>query len=375
MTEDAKSLWPKPLDLSAFRPPPTPNDGLVSPEVNASGEVTLRLYAPSAKAVIVGGTDIMDDPGKPPPLTRASNGVWSVTLKPPAGTYRYSFAVDGVNVADPKNPNVSLTNTTVMSLVHVEGSNADDDKKDVPHGAVAQVNYTSPAFPEGRRMHVYTPPGYEAGSKKYPVFYLLHGAGDCDNSWSTVGRAGFILDNLIAAGKAKPMIVVMPAGHTPPRSGDVPGAVPAITGDPSADPFTQDFLGGVVPYVESRYRVITKPEDRAIAGLSMGGAQTLNISLTNLDKFGYAGVFSSGFFADAGAKFEERYGADLADANKLRLLYMAWGSNDFVVPYTKATMAMFDRHGVKYVTHETGGGHTWANWREYLHDFAPRLFR
>jgi enterochelin esterase-like enzyme len=357
-----------PAPINRPQPPATPNSTLVSPEV-AKGAVTLRLYAPNAQKVVVGGSDMVN-PSSPPALTKAENGVWSITLNPPPGTYRYNFNVDGVGVADPRNPQTSSTNTTVMSLAHVDGSPAGEDHRDVPHGQLSEVYYTSPDFPEGRRMHVYTPPGYEKGGQTYPVFYLLHGAGDSDDSWSTVGRANVILDNLIADKRAVPMIVVMPHGHVPPKPGAE--AIPGIRGDPAADPYTRDFVEGVMPHIESHYRVKRNPQSRAIAGLSMGGGQTLNIGLTNLDKFRYMGVYSSGFFSDV---FQQRYAAQIAKAKDLKLLYIACGKDDFVKPYNDYTLALFDYHGVKYVHRETAGGHTWDNWRNYLHDFAPRLFR
>src|SRR5712692_1928519 len=161
--------------------------------------------------------------------------------------------------------------------------------KRVPHGAVASVHYYSTALGRDRRMHIYTPPGYEAGQQKYPVFYLLHGAGDCDDSWSSVGRAGFIIDNLIATKRAKPMIVVMPAGHTTTTGGGRSNAG-------GRDEFAEDFVTDIMPYVEKTYRVLTDRPHRAIAGLSMGGGQTLNISIAHLDKFAFIGVFSAGVF-------------------------------------------------------------------------------
>ena len=180
----------------------------------------------------------------------------------------------------------------------------------MPHGAVAAVTYHSSALKRFRRMHVYTPPGYETSTQRYPVFYLLHGAFDCDDSWWTVGRAGFILDNLIAAGKAKPMIVVMPAGHTGPFNFG-PGAP-----RPAVDEFTADFKGDVVPYVEKNYRVLTGRQSRAIAGLSMGGAQTLDIAIPDLDQYAYVGVFSSGVFGIAGGGPMPAAGSELRGAKR-----------------------------------------------------------
>src|SRR5579884_211958 len=231
-------------------------------------------------------------------------------------------------------------------------------------------------------MHVYTPPGYETSDNKYPVLYLLHGASDSDASWSTVGRAGFILDNLIAAGKAKPMLVVMPAGHTGPfRFG------PRRNGgfERRMDEFGEDFVNDIKPYIEKHYRVVADRAHRAIAGLSMGGAQTLNIAFGHLDDYGYIGVFSSGVFGIAGGfggaapnhQWEERHQATLdnADLKKgLRLVWFGCGKEDFLLPTSKATVAMLQKHHFDVVSKASAGGHTWLNWRDYLHEFAPLLF-
>src|SRR5581483_10530524 len=211
------------------------------------------------------------------------------------GAYRYTFNVDGVPVVDPRNAAISESNSNVWSLVVVPGNDL-MDTRNVPHGAVASVTYYSTALQKFRRMHIYTPPGYELGKDKYPVFYLLHGAGDNDDCWTSVGRAGFILDNLIAANKAKPMIVVMPAGHTRPFGPGMPRPQNAT------EEFVQDFTQDVMPYVEKNYRVIADRSHRAIAGLSMGGNQTLNIAIPHLDEFAYIGVFSSGLIGGFGGR-------------------------------------------------------------------------
>jgi enterochelin esterase family protein len=228
-------------------------------------------------------------------------------------------------------------------------------------------------------MHVYTPPGYESGGGRYPVLYLLHGAFDCDDSWSSVGRAGFILDNLIAAGKAKPMLVVMPAGHTGPFVFGGPR--------PVVDEFVADFNGDVMPYVESHYRVLADRAHRALAGLSMGGGQTLAIGIPRLEEFAYLGVFSSGVFGITGTgpgsggpgpSFEEQNRAVLDDATKkkgLELVWFATGKDDFLLATSRATVEMLKKHGFAVTYQESPGGHTWLNWRNYLSEFAPRLFR
>jgi enterochelin esterase family protein len=246
---------------------------------------------------------------------------------------------------------------------------------------------------------VYTPPGYEAGRDKYPVFYLLHGAGDSDDSWSTVGRAGIILDNLIAAGKAKPMIVVMPAGHT---NGPMPGRggpAPAMTIAPGTpDEFTRDFTTDILPYVESHYRVLADRQHRAIAGLSMGGSQTLNIAIPHLDQFAYIGVFSSGLLgggrggrggrgAEAaagaappafGAAWEQQNARMLDNAalkKGLKLFWFSTGKDDGLITTSRSTVELLKKHGFNAEFHESPGAHTWLNWRNYLVEFTPQLFQ
>jgi enterochelin esterase family protein len=253
------------------------------------------------------------------------------------------------------------------------------DTKDVPHGAVAEVTYFSKSLNRFRRMHIYTPPGYELSQGKYPVFYLLHGAFDCDDSWTTVGRAGFILDNLIAAKKAKPMVVVMPAGHTGPfRFG--PGASLPM------EEFVKDFESSIMPYIETRYRINTDRQSRAIAGLSMGGAHTLDIAIPNLEKFAYIGVYSSGIFGIIGGPggppasptWETKQLKTLDDAKLkqgLKLFWFATGKDDFLVETTRATVDMFKKHGFDVIYKETSGAHTWINWRLYLNEFAQMLFQ
>ena len=350
---------------------------VISPELTADGKVTFRILAPKAEAVRLSAGDIPGN-GRGAEMTRGTNGVWEVTVGPiDSGAYRYNFNVDGVSVIDPRNSATSESNNNVWSLVYVPGSEF-TDTRDVPHGAVSMVTYYSRTLGRFRRLHVYTPPGYELGKGKYPVFYLLHGAGDSDNAWSTVGRAGFILDNLIASKKAKPMVVVMPAGHT--RASGGPRSTNVV------DEFVQDFLKDIMPHVEKNYRVDTERASRAIAGLSMGGSQTLNIAIPNLDQFGYIGVYSSGIFGITGnrqgstpaPRFEEQHKAVLENAGLkkgLKLFWFATGKDDFLVETTRATVEMFKKHRFDVVYEETSGAHTWIVWRDYLRDFAPQLFR
>jgi enterochelin esterase-like enzyme len=353
----------------------------VSPEVSAEKKITVRVHAPKAEKVVLSSSDL---PGIGPgaEMKKAENGVWEATVGPVAsGAYRYNINVDGLSVIDPRNPATSESNANTWSLVYVPGSDA-WDVKDVPHGAVAQVTYASKTLKRPRRMHVYTPPGYEKGEGKYPVFYLLHGAFDCDASWTTVGRAGFILDNLIAAGKAQPMIVVMPAGHTGPFRFGPPGD---NSFQRQMDEFVEDFTKDVRPYVESNYRVKADRANRAIAGLSMGGAQTLSIAFGHLDEYAYIGVYSSGIFGINGGfggtapstEWEDSHKTTLDDAALKKGLSLVWfgcGKEDFLVKTSEATVAMLKKHGFDVVSRDSEGGHTWINWREYLNEFAPKLF-
>jgi enterochelin esterase-like enzyme len=354
---------------------------VVSPEVSADRRVIFRIRAPRAQEVKLVGTDI---PGnlQGAAMTRSEDGVFEATVGPlEPGAYRYQFGVDGIPVIDPRNQSTSESNNSTWSLVHVPGSDA-LDTRNVPHGAVSSVTYYSTALGRFRRMHIYTPPGYSAGGGRYPVLYLLHGAGDCDDSWTSVGRAGFILDNLLAEHKAKAMIVVMPAGHTAPGGFRLPT---------DNDDFTRDFLNDAIPYVEKNYRVLAKPAHRAIAGLSMGGAQALNIAFSGLNRFGYVGIFSSGLLGmfpirppssgaptpAPGPNWEEKRKGELENAalkKGLKLLWFATGKDDFLVENTRKTVELFKRYGFAPLYQETDGGHTWHNWRRYLNEFAPRLF-
>jgi enterochelin esterase-like enzyme len=351
---------------------------VVSPEFSADGKITFRILAPQADAVKLSGTDI---PGnrQGAEMSKDPNGVWEVTLGPiESGAYRYNFNVDGVSVIDPRNPSTSESNSNTWSLVYIPGSDF-MDTKDVPHGAVAEVTYHSKSLNRFRRMHIYTPPGYESGKGKYPIFYLLHGAFDCDDSWATVGRAGFILDNLIATKKAVPIVIVMPAGHTGPFNFG--------QGLPKIDPFIEDFVHDVMPYVEKNYRVYTDRKNRAIAGLSMGGGHTLTLLASHMEKFGYAGIFSSGVFelsgrrrrnSDSGPTWQQRHAKVLNNSELkkgLELLWFATGKQDFLIETTRRTVDMLRKHGFRVFYKETEGGHTWINWRNYLNEFAPQLFR
>jgi enterochelin esterase-like enzyme len=353
--------------------------------VQADCHVVFRILAPQAQTVTLRAGDIQGLQQGQPQFTKGENGVWEATIGPiDPGAYRYVFAVDGVTVVDPRNPAYSQSNNTVWSLVYVPGADFMDSKK-VPHGAVAAVDYYSTALGKDRRLHVYTPPGYESGQQKYPVFYLLHGAGDSDESWTSEGRAGFILDNLIAAGKAKPMVVVMPAGHTSLTQGGGRAAAPApATADAAPAPrprdeFLEDFVTDIMPYVDKHYRVLSGRQHRAIAGLSMGGSQTLNIAFSHLDQFAYIGVYSSGILGRGGAgDWEKEHTATLDNAGLkkgLKLVWFSTGEKDSLITNSKSTVEMLKKHGFEASFHESPGAHTWVNWRNYLNEFAPQLFQ
>ena len=343
------------------------------------GRVTFRLCAPDAQVAMVTSTDNADViplgfGGGPRGLmmTKDATGLWSVTTDKPvaADTYRFNFNVDGARVPDPQGTRFSEERVGVNSTFEVIGPAGafQTFDKTVPHGVVSTVEYWSRSLDVRRRAHVYTPPGYEKGKGVYPVLYLVHGAGDSDDSWTSVGHAQYILDNLIAAGKAKPMIIVMPAGHTPDR----PGADMMTNTD-----FRDDFLKDLIPYVDGHYRTIAKADARAMAGLSMGGAHTIQNGLTHPELFHYIGVFSMGLQSpQQAADYAARNDAALKQgARSFKLVYYAMGKEDFLYGTAAPTRAMLDKYGIAHVYNESGGGHTWINWRRYLADFAPRLFR
>ncbi len=359
---------------------PTPNDTLTTPVVGPDGRVTFRIYAPKAGEVAIVGDWITQGRGQGGALTRNDQGVWSITVGPlPPDWYSYGFLVDGVRTADPKSGLVKPGIASVDNMVFVPGEAAAfETPQAVPHGQLRIVSYESKTLGRPRSMRVYTPPGYDQRKDRYPVFYLLHGGGDDDAGWSTIGKANIILDNLIAAGKARPMIVVMPNGSMPrPAAGAPagPGAMASYTAR-----FRDELLNDVKPLVEKEFRVLTGPQNTAIAGLSMGGAQTLAVAPANLDKFGYVAVWSMGLNPDTAvtARFKQDNAAFL-DAGRTnrqaRLISVSVGSTDFLVASTRNLVDVLKAAGIRHEFHESEGGHTWINWRHYLNDFAQQLFR
>jgi len=361
------SLALLPLAVACLMAQPPAN--LVSPEVQPDRRATLRIRAPKASEV----TLIADwiPPLATVKLTIDEAGVWSVTVGPlEPGIYIYSFNVDGTPLADPVNPRIKLRARTSASLLEIPADPpAVWQPRDVPHGAV-EINWEKSKVIGGetRAMWIYTPPGYERSGSRYPVLYLLHGSNDTPAGWTMVGGANFILDNLIAAKQAAPMIVVMPFGHALPFG--------APRGPRSNDQVFEEYLlQDVVPLVEAKYRVAPGRANRAITGLSMGGGQSLSIGFSHIDLFSAIGAFSAAVPAD----FETRYAEALklsAETNaKLKVLWLGCGKQDPLFPRSQKLADLFDAHQIKHTFRAIDGFHTYAVWRQFLAEMAPLLFR
>jgi enterochelin esterase family protein len=349
--------------------PPRP---LVSPEVHPDRRVTFRLRAPNAREVMLareGAARLA--------MQKDDQGVWSVTTDPvEPDLYGYSFIADGVGLIDPANPRMKPNLLNTQSMVHVPGPGTLPwEMNDVPRGSVHRHFYRSGVVGDHRDFYVYTPPAYDpAASRTYPVLYLLHGYSDDASGWSAVGQANVIMDNLIARGQARPMLVVMPLGYGAPevvsRSG--PLRDPALW-QRNIDRFREALLNEVIPEVEKRYRVGKERRDRAIAGLSMGGTQSLLVGLNAPDRFAWIGAFSSGGLRD---DFDAVFPALASKANpQLRLLWVACGTEDRLIDTSRKLRDWLKTKQVEHTYLETPGGHTWMVWRRYLAEFAPLLFR
>jgi len=365
---------------------PTPNDTLVSTEVTPDRKVTFRIYAPKASEVALRG-DWMEGPATEP-LAKDDKGVWSASVGPLAPDfYSYSFEVDGVKTVDPKNALIKQGVTSIDNMLMVQGpETALIEARSVPHGEIRMAWYASSTLGGERRLHVYTPPGYDASKDRYPVLYLLHGGGDEDSGWSSIGRAGFIADNLLAAGKARPLVIVMPNGSLP-RPANLPVLAPGTTPSPelaaallaSQARFTSELMKDVIPFVEKTYRVRADARSRAIAGLSMGGGQTQRILAAHPDAFAYVAIWSAGVRPEASEAFLNDAKALLTAPQKvnqsLRLLSIRAGEKDFALPGTRHLSELLTKHKVEHNLEVNGGGHTWLNWRLYLSELVPLLFR
>lgn len=347
--------------------PKQPKSGVV----NDDSTVSLAVYAPKATSVTVGG-DLA-----PTKMTRGADGIWrgrTKALRP--DYYTYFFNIDGVRTIDPAN---AFTERNEMYLSNYVVTDPELRSQDVPHGTVAKV-----WGPDGRRMTVYTPAGFDARSdRRYPVLYLLHGLGGDENAWPELGRAPYILDNMIAAGQVEPMIVVMPNGNIAHKA--APGDNPGTPAQPVSRPprtmngeFEASFPA-IVEWVDSHYPTRTDRASRALAGLSMGGFHTIHIARANPAMFGYIGSFSSFLHP---RKYSDSKAYDnpgpalraLADAKPL-LLWVGIGKTDFLARENKEMLAEFDKAGLNYEYHSSEGGHTWKNWRDYLRLFLPKLFK
>jgi enterochelin esterase-like enzyme len=345
---------------------------LVSPVVGADRKVTFRLRAPNAKEVKVDG----DWTAKPVAMTKDDKGVWSLTTAPlEPNLYGYFFVLDGTNIADPSNTLMRVGTKNIKSQLEVPGETAEYLAiKNVPHGALHDHWYYAEALKTTRRVVVYTPPGYDAAAAKtYPVLYLLHGSGDDETYWSQVGRANFILDNLLATGKAKPALIVMPFGHVSREAGAGRGGKGGGGGPAFME---KDLLENVIPLVEKEYRAQKDANHRAIAGLSMGGNQALTIGLNNLSRFAYVAGFSSG---GAGGNAANTYRSLLADPDKsnkeIKLLWIGCGKEDGLFAGNQSFEQLLTKSSIEHEWVATPGyGHVWTLWRIYLRDLLPKLF-
>ena len=338
---------------------------VVSPEVHKDGRVTFRLHAPGAGGVGVKvqfASDVQL-------MAKEGDGLWSVTLGPAEPEiYEYNFVVDGLPVTDPANRWVKYWRSTAKNLVEVGGEPSGFfQEQRVAHGSVHIHRYESKSLGATRGLYVYTPAGYEEDkSGEYPVLYLLHGSGDTEDTWTVVGRAHVILDNLIAGKKAAAMIVAMPYGHTPQGT-----QIGIDARDTSA--FERDLVGDLIPYMERTYRVSRDRERRAIAGLSMGGGQSLAIGLGNPDLFAWVGAFSSA--VPRGRSLDRLLAEPESMNKKLSLLWVGCGRRDFLFNANSRFIETLRAKKIKHVAHITEGVHEWRVWRRYLNEFAPLLFK
>ncbi|MEN6428186.1 MAG: alpha/beta hydrolase-fold protein [Phycisphaerales bacterium] len=349
------------FEMSAFAQQRVPTQ---SPEVAADGRVTFRLRAPKAAEVVVAG----QWGGEPVAMTKGEGDVWSVTVDPIApGVWEYSFRVDGLQMIDPGNPAIKPMREPRTSILHIPGHPPLlHDFQDVPHGVVHSHSYFSKSLGRLRELAVYTPPGYDRqADARFPTLYLQHGSGDNQATWVLHGKAHWILDNLIAQGKARPMVVVMMDGHAGDRS------APGPQGNTGA--FERDLLQDVMPFVEGNYRVKTDAANRCIAGLSMGGGQSLTIGLNHLDRFAWVAGFS------ASAPSREAVAAALdnpAGTNeKLKLLWIACGKDDFLLKRNEDFISLLKEKGIEHEWRLTEGNHSWPVWRIYLGELMPKLFQ
>lgn len=359
------ALLASPLPAQPARPM------VVSPEVHADLSVTFRLRAAQAAKVSVSG----DFAGGRIEMAKDAGGIWTATTAPLApDLYGYNFSVDGMTIIDPRNPNTRKLRPSAQSVVEVAGREPPIFQvQNVPHGTTHLHWYESKVLGEVRPLCVYTPPDYGKDPRAvYPVLYLLHGAGEEVGGWVFNGPSSVIADNLIAQGKARPMIIVTPLGHT------VRNFVAASETERarSIDLFTRELLEGIVPFVEASYRAASGSANRAVAGLSMGGAQALQAGLGHPDAFAWVGSFGAAIRGESVAQTYAPFLANPKLANeRLQLLWIGAGRDDGLFPANQALHDALAAKGITHVFHESTGGHTWVNWRGYFIEFIPRLFQ
>ncbi|HIZ33436.1 MAG TPA: esterase [Candidatus Bacteroides merdigallinarum] len=369
---------------------------VVSPEVHDDNTVTFRLKAPKAVKVQVTGDFLAPTPIQTPngvweapgvaDLKEGKDGVWEFTTPEPLAPelYSYSFLVDGLRMMDPGNVYMIRDVATVTNVFLIGGGRADLYKvNDVPHGTVSRLWYDSPTLKKTRRLTVYTPAGYETSGKRYPVFYLLHGMGGDEEAWIALGRTAQIMDNLIAQGKAEPMIVVMTNGNASQEA--APGEsqdgfkAPTINLPQTMEGSFESAFPDVVKFIDKTYRTKANKRSRAIAGLSMGGYHSLHISKQYPDLFNYVGLFSAAILPDKSIQspiyedLEQKLAVQFA--KKPALYWIGIGKTDFLYQANVDYRKLLDKHGYKYTYYESEGGHIWRNWRIYLTEFAPLLFK
>jgi enterochelin esterase-like enzyme len=359
------------MSMAAF---PQSSPRIVSPEVQPDRHVTFRFPAPSASKVELN----LEGQGAPTPMQKDEHGIWAVTVGPlQPNLYGYAFIADGVALIDPANPLIKPNLLGTESAVDVPGSGLPWEMADVPHGEIHHHFYHSKIAGDDRDFYVYSPPNYDpVGRQEYPVLYLLHGFSDDASGWTSVGRANLILDNLIAEGKAKPMIVVMPLGYGDMeviRRGWASWQDKNLAWR-NLSRFSDVLLAEVMPQVEESYRVGEGRESRAIAGLSMGGAESLLTGLNHMDQFAWIGAFSSGGI-DNRAFADEFPGVDAGANKKLKLLWIACGTEDGLIKVNRQFKSWLKEKGVQYTDVETPGMHTWLVWRRNLATLVPLLFQ
>lgn len=332
-----------------------------SPEVHADNTVTFKYYSRAAQKVTLSGEFL----ASPLAMAKDTGGVWSITVGPvKPDIYPYFFVVDSVQVADPNNTYIFANERFKRSIVDIPGNTPlVHSMQNVSHGKISYRYYKSKSIGTTRQLLVYTPPGFNPnGAKKYPVLYLIHGGSDTEETWTKVGRANLIADNLIAQGKAVPMIIVMPYGNVRPA--------------PMPD-FTKDVMNDVIPFIEANYPVLTDSKNRAVAGFSVGGGQTLNIGLTNTNKFAYVCSYAPYTQTEEWQKnFGASYAPNAALTNsQLKLLTISVGTEDFLYESVKQNIAMYESKGIKVKSYIVPGGHTWMNCKQYLATTLQEIFK